>query len=178
MGTQQYEPEERAISLGKILFILSFLCPYLIDYAIFDDFQHLVIYAPVWMFALIDGQIFGGPTPMALLLFFYWTPIVIAGYMAYRFAKGRFSSTPLYVLSIIICIAISVVFILPMATISMASYNGVEIYTTVIPFPIVPILSLLLIPFLRPKEIASPWKDSNETESIQDASENEQPWLD
>ena len=121
MGTQQYEPEERAISLGKILFILSFLCPYLIDYAFFDDFQHLVIYAPVWMFGLIDGQIFGGPTPMALLLFFYWTPIVVAGYLAYRFAEGRFTSTPLYVLSIIICIAISVVFILPMATISMAS---------------------------------------------------------
>ncbi len=166
------------MTLAKVLFALSFLLPYLIDYASFEDFQQLVIYAPVWVFGLFDGQIFGGPTPMAFLLFFYWTPIVVSGYMAYRFAKGNFSRTSLYILSVIICIIISVVFILPMASTPRAAYEGVTIYSTAVPFPIAPLLDILLIPFLRPKVVTSPWKENESEMASQSETEEETHWLD
>jgi hypothetical protein len=176
-GTRQFEPNDDAIKLSKILFALSFLFPYLIDYANVAELDHLVVYAPLWIFARVEGQIYAGPNPLALIMFFYWTPIVVTGYLSYRFAKGQFSSVKLYILCVIICVSLTIFFILPMMTIPRAMVEGDLIYTTVIPLPIAPALSLLLIPYLRPAEIISPWKDQ-EVESEHEGAEVDSVWND
>ena len=175
--SHQYEPEERAIKLGKILFVLSFICPYMIDYANVQDFYSLVIYAPTWVFSQVGNQIYGGPTPFALIMFFYWTPAVVAGYLSYRYAKGGFSSIKLYILSEIICAIVTILFILPLMNVSRSMVNGEAIYDFMIPFPLPPVFSLLLIPYLRPKEIVGPWKGPDEQASTEHDSQEEKSWL-
>ena len=177
-GERQFEPKERAIKVAKALLALSFLLPYLIDYSGPDDLNHFIIYAPIWVFGQMENQIFGGPHPYALIMFTFWLPIVLMGYQSYRFANGKCSSTKSYVLSIFILVVLTIFFTLPMMFTPRGYANGEDIYSTIIPLPIIPIFSLALIPILQPTEISGPWSSQPENVEETEKPDDKSHWID
>jgi hypothetical protein len=153
----ELEPKPESIRLSKILFGLSFFLPYLVDWLNATDITHISIYAPIWVFILSPDYFFAGLTPMALLLFFYWTPYVLVGYQAYRFANGVCSSIRSYVVGIAILTAIAMAFTFSMMMAPRAQVGEDPLYSLVIPLPLVSALATLLIPALRPRHLQTPW---------------------
>ena len=177
-GVRQFEPHERAITVGKAILALSFLLPYLINYSGPEDLNHFIIYAPIWVFGQMENQFFGGPHPFALIMFTFWLPIVLMGYQSYRFANGKCSSMKSYILSIFILIIVNIFFTLPMIFTPTGYTHGEEIYSTIIPLPIIPILSLILIPILQPTEISGPWRSQPENVEKTEKPDDNSHWID
>ncbi len=174
----QFEPRVKSIQIGKIIFGLSFVLPYLVYYASPETFDAIMIYAPFWVFQQRGSLVFGGPTPMALIMFQFWLPYVLIGYQASRYAKGRFSSERSYVLSIIILTAFALLMVIPLSFMPSGFMNDEDIYVPYIPIPIIPILAVLSIRLLRPTRIEVPWtEESEQVESIPDK-ESESVWKD
>ncbi|TFF96885.1 hypothetical protein EU546_00305 [Candidatus Thorarchaeota archaeon] len=153
----ELEPKPESIRLSKILVGLSFFLPYLVDWLNTTDITHISIYAPIWVFILSPGYFFVGPTPMALLLFFYWIPYVLVGYQAHRFATGSCSTSRRYVAGVAISTIVAVAFTFPMMMAPRAQVGEDPLYSLVIPFPLVSILAVLFIPVLRPRHLQTPW---------------------
>ena len=156
MSRVDIEPSTKGVITAKIVIALSFLLPYLADSLDADDIQHLVVYAPIWVFQISGSDIEFAPSFFGLLLFFYWLPYIMVGLLSYRFAEGK-TSILWYVLGIFVLTSIGISFALPMATMPRASSGGIVYYSTVIPLPIISIVALVLIPLLRPKTLESPW---------------------
>jgi hypothetical protein len=160
-GVTPFEQTSRGMKAAKVILGLSFFLPYLADWLYEGEFNQFIIYAPTWVAAASDWSSFIGPTPMALILFFYWFPYVLVGYLSYRFAQGRYSSIRWYVVQVVIVTIFAVLMILPMTTFPRASSGGMVYYSTTLPLPLVSILAIAMIPILRPVELTSPWDDVN-----------------
>ena len=156
-GALSLEPTTRGINAGKLIFGLSFFLPYLVDWVNEEGFQQLAIYAPTWVALDSEWVSYIGPAGMALLMFTYWLPYVYVGYQSYRFAQGKYSSIGRYVAGVAFVSLIAILLTLPMTMVPRASDGGTDYFSAVIPLPLVTILSLVLIPLLRPVMVTSPW---------------------
>ncbi|MFW9885993.1 MAG: hypothetical protein ACFFEX_16530 [Candidatus Thorarchaeota archaeon] len=161
-GALPFEPTSRGIKISKIIFGLSLFLPYLVDWLNEAEFQQLAIYAPTWVALQSDWVSYIGPTPMALIMIFYWLPYVYIGYQSYRFAQGKYSSIGRYSAGVAFVTILAILMTLPMMTVPRASSGGMVYFSAVIPLPLVSILAVLLIPLLRPNLLSSPWGGTNE----------------
>lgn len=171
-----YMPREESVKLGKFLLVLSFFLPYIFAYPSHETFISFMIYAPNWVLQERSSIIYGGFTPMALIMFQFWLPYTLIGYQAYRYAKGRCSSEKSYLLSIILLTIIAIIFILPLSLTPSGSTGGADIYTTYMPLPLTSLLAFLAVRHLAPTKVVSPWtEDTGATESD---SKEESVWTD
>ncbi len=168
-------PREQSIRLGKFLLVLSFFLPYILAYPSHESFISFMIYAPNWVLQERSSIIYGGFTPLALIMFQFWLPYTFIGYQAYRYAKGRCSSTRSYLLSIILLTTIAILFVLPLSLTPSGSTDTVDIYTTYLPLPLTSILAILSVRYLAPIRVTSPWVE--DTEEKESDSMEESVWL-
>jgi len=175
-GSSQLEPRAKSIQIGKVIFGLSLVLPYIWSYPSSESFYGFMMYAPFWVLAEQSSILVGGPTPLALIMFQFWLPYVLIGYQTTRYANGKCSSDKSYFLSIILLTIAALFFIIPYYTYP-SGYNGVDyIYQIMIPIPIIPILALLSYRLLSPTKIDVPWTEASEpVESIPD---EESVWTD
>ena len=157
----------RGIKTGKVMIGLSLVLPYLVNWMNEEQFRQFSIYAPIWVFGIVGEVLYGGPTPMGLLMIFYWAPYVFVGYQSYRFAQGRYSSIRWYLVVVAFATLIGILFTLSLGTLSTASSNGIQYFPTVIPLPLISILAILLIPLLRPTVLESSWDRSKQDVFLQ-----------
>ena len=148
----------KGLRTAKVLVVLSFVLPYLVDWLNVEFEPQIAVYAPTWIMIHSEWGDYIGPTPLAALMFFYWLPYVFVGYFAYRYAEGRYSSADQYALRVFLVTLVAVLLSIPMMLEPRASSGGVDYYSTVIPLPLVSILSMVLIPVLRPAVVSSPWE--------------------
>lgn len=175
-GAYQLEPRAESVRIGKIIFALSLLLPYIWSYPSSESFYTFMMYAPFWVLAEQSSILLGGPTLLGLIMFQFWLPYVLIGYQATRYANGKCSSDRSYFLSIIILTIVAIFFIIPYYTYSSGS-DGVEyIYNIMIPIPIIPILALLSYRLLSPTKIDVPWTE--ESEPIESIPDEESVWAD
>lgn len=152
-------PSEHGVETSKILILLSLVLPYLLFFLDTSEYSTFGLYAPVWLVIRIpNGTIQGGPTPIALLMFFYWIPYVVVGVFSYNYANARYKSTVHFVARILVVTAVAVLLSFPLAQYPMASSGGHDYYPLMIPLPSTTLVTLLLIPALRPDRIESPWE--------------------
>jgi hypothetical protein len=172
-----YMPREQSVRLGKFLLVLSFFLPYIFAYQNQGTFMSsFLIYAPNWVFMKLSGTMYGGFTPMALIMFQFWLPYTLIGYQAYRYSKGRCSSEKSYLLSIILLTILAILFVLPLSLTPSGSTGGEDIYTTYMPLPLTSLLAFLAVRHLAPTKVVSPWtEDIGATESD---SKEESVWTD
>ncbi len=175
-GAGQFEPREKSVKIGKLIFGLSFVLPYLIYYASPETFDSMLIYAPFWVLQRRGNLVVGGPTPMALIMFQFWLPYVLIGYQARKYASGRCSSERSYLLSIILLTAVAILMALPLSMMPSGFMNGEDIYTPYIPIPIISILAVVSIRLLRPTKIEVPWTE--ESEPVDSIPDEESVWPD
>ncbi|MGY5871526.1 MAG: hypothetical protein RTV72_04700 [Candidatus Thorarchaeota archaeon] len=175
-GASQLEPRAKSIQLGKVIFGLSLVLPYIWSYPSSETFYSLMVYAPFWVFAQQGGIFVGGPTPLALIMFQFWLPYVLIGYQAERYAKGKCSSDKSYLLSVGILTIVAILFVIPLSINPTGFMNGEDVYQICIPIPIVPILALLSYRLLRPTTIEVPWTE--ESEQVESVHDEESVWAD
>ena len=161
------EATVRGIKIGKVMIGLSLVLPYLVNWMNEEQFRQFSIYAPTWVFGIVDDILYGGPTPMAFLMIFYWAPYAFVGYQSFRFAQGRYSSVRWYLAIVAFATLIGILFTLSLGTLSTASSNGIQYFPTVIPLPLISILAIVLIPLLRPTVLESSWDNSKEDVFLQ-----------
>ena len=152
------EPTSRGIKTAKVIIVLSFILPYLVDWLNEEGYQQLAIYAPIWIAVSRGGYSYIGPSGMALAMIFNWMPYVYVGYQSYMFAQGRYSSVGRYVLGVVFVTLIAFALTLPMMTFPRASTLEINYYAITIPLPLVSILTVILIPLLRPAMLTSSWE--------------------
>jgi hypothetical protein len=156
------EPRAGSIRTAKAIALASLLAPYLVDWLNSAEIMHIVVYAPVWVFVESPDYFFAGPTPMALLLFFYWLPYIAVAYLCHRYAYARIRRDRLYLGSVVLLTVLAVLMVLPMMASPRASSGGEDLYSTVIPLPITSFLAIVLAPLLRPRAVEAPWSEGTE----------------
>ena len=167
-GESSLEPTTRGITISKVILGLSLFLPYLADWLQEEAFQQLAIYAPTWVLLESEWTSYVGPTPMTLLMFIYWLPYVYVGYQSYKFAQGKYSSIRRYVSGVSFVTFLAFILILPMIMVPRASYGEIDYFSVVIPLPLISILAIVLIPFIRPIMLTSPWDNTMEDRLLDD----------
>lgn len=162
-GAGQFEPREKSITIGKVIFGLSFVLPYLVYYASPETFDTIMIYAPFWVLQQRGNLVVGGPSPMALIMFQFWIPYVLIGYQARRYADGRCSSERSYILSVMLITTFAILMALPLSFMPSGSLGYGDIYVPYIPIPIIPVLALVSTRALRPIKVEVPWSEALDT---------------
>ena len=179
-GGSPFVPRKQSVRLGQFLLVLSFFLPYLFANPGEESFYTFMMYAPIWVLQLRSGILYGGPSPMALLMFQFWIPYALIGYQAYRYAKGRISSEKSYLLSIILLTVIAIILTLPLSFIPTGSTTIGDIYTAhytiAIPLPIITVLALLSVRLLAPTKVEVPWTE--EAEISDTVPDEESVWTD
>jgi hypothetical protein len=175
-GAHQFEPRKESLRISKWIFGLSLVLPYIWSYPSSESFYTFLIYAPFWVLGEQNTVLFGGPTPMALIMFQFWLPYVLIGYQARRYANGKCSSDKSYLLSIVILTIVAIFFTFTMSIRPTGFDNGVDIYQIAIPIPVIPILALLSYRLLSPTKIEVPWTE--ETEPVAPTPDEESVWTD
>lgn len=155
----------RGINSSKAILTLSFVLPYLVDWVSAEDYHQIAVYAPIWIAFDSESYSYIGPTLMALLMFIYWLPYIYVGYQSYRFAHGEYSSVRRYVAGVAFVTLLAILLTAPLTMVPRASSGDIEYYSTVIPLPIVSILAIVFIPFLRPEAVISPWDQADSKQS-------------
>lgn len=165
-GDNPYVPREQSVNLGKFILVLSFFLPYIFTYPSSETFVSFMIYAPIWVLQERSSILYGGFTPIGLLMFQFWLPYTFIGYQAYRYAKGRCSSEKSYLLSVIFLTIVAVLLVLPLSLMPTGSTVTEDIYTTHVPLPLISVIAFLSVRRLAPIRVESPWtKDTQEIES-------------
>lgn len=179
-GGSPFVPREKSVRLGKLLLVLSFFLPYLYANPGEESFYTFMMYAPIWVLQLRSSIVYGGPTPMALIMFQYWIPYALIGYQAYRYAKGRLSSEKSYFLSIILLTIVAILLTVPLSLIPTGSSTigdvHTDFYTIAIPLPIITVMALLSVRLLAPTKVEAPWTE--ESEEAESESSEESVWTD
>ncbi len=164
------ESRPKGIRTAKVIIGLSLILPYLVGWLIEEEFHNFMMYAPTWVVLISEWSTYGGPTPMALLMFVYWIPYVFVGYQSYRFAQGRYSSIGRYIVGVVFVTLVAILFTLSLMNVPMASINEIEYFPTVIPLPLVSILAIVLMPLLRPVGLPSSWDNNKQDVFLQNDS--------
>ncbi|MDH4214611.1 MAG: hypothetical protein OEV85_11875 [Candidatus Thorarchaeota archaeon] len=169
-----YVPKARSVNLGKFILVLSFFLPYIFAYPNHETFMSFMIYAPNWVLQERSSLIYGGFSPMALIMFQFWLPYTFIGFQAYRYAKGRCSGEKSYLLSVILLTIVAVLLVLPLSLMPSGSTGTEDIYTTYVPLPLISVIAFLSVRRLAPTRVVSPW--TKDTEEIKSDTKEESVW--
>jgi len=146
----------RGILVAKALFVLTFLLPFLIvlregEYAS----EWWLIYSPTWIAGVQDGQFLWGFTPTMLVMFQLWIFYPVLGYLSIKYSRGGYPTTKSFMVRIAFVALIAVLFTIPITIIYVMNYGSIHI-----PIPIAPIVTLLMIPWIKPLELKTPWHET------------------
>lgn len=158
--------------LSSSMLILSFLVPFMIVVSMSEHFPYWLLYAPVWILGVQEDIWYGGPTPMPMLLFFFWLPYVYVGWEFKRLAEGRLESWFDFSLRTLIASVLAVVFVIPNSFVQSGSGPEGPVYSQYIPLPILPVLALIIGWKFKPETGGEPWE---EEESESEADETDSP---
>ena len=147
------DENKRGILVAKVLFVMTFLMPYLITWIDNEITSQWLIYSPTWIAGVQYDQFLWGFTPTMLIMFQLWIFYPVIGFLAIKYSRGGYPSTKSFLLRIAFVMLLAALFTIPV--IIVYSQYG----SNYVPVPITLVVTLLMIPWIKPAQIKTPWDE-------------------